>query len=332
MIKTCPHCKREIDSSIAREHIRACFFENKGNFLIEKEGILDEAVQIREAEKEINRWMSKYKQERGIDSGVFFNENLTMLNRKQLNAVEHVIRCAQEVSEKAKIRVLERMVSFGYRPEDLEKVKLYLRDKAPLLIHINLKRVLGHLLADDHYRNLHEINGSNGHRLMVENGLFGDHYEGTTPFERVKYGVLNILNDPKGVGSCYGYGDSYLILKNVRMRTSFTNADTFSVIKNIASCEHYLHVLNEFNDVELRSVLKVALGESPFLRSTGLAMGTYKEVQYHGPVRLYHDVECLVANTKYRRNPGIVKQLRDFELKFDVPVFWMDEYEKFLST
>ena len=33
-----------------------------------------------------------------------------------------------------------------------------------------------------------------------------------------RYGVLNLTNDPHGVGACFGYGDSHFILKNVSVR------------------------------------------------------------------------------------------------------------------
>jgi hypothetical protein len=44
----------------------------------------------------------------------------------------------------------------------------------------------------------------------------------------VKYGVMNITNDPAGVQCCYGYGDSYLVLQNVRLRATFASQDSAS--------------------------------------------------------------------------------------------------------
>jgi len=47
---------------------------------------------------------------------------------------------------------------------------------------------------------------------------------------KVKYGVLNIVNDPNGVKCCRQYGDSYLLLSKdtVRLRTTFASEDTSS--------------------------------------------------------------------------------------------------------
>jgi hypothetical protein len=43
--------------------------------------------------------------------------------------------------------------------------------------------------------------------------MFDKKYSKATDFERVKYGVINFTNDPKGVGACVGYGQSYFQLK-----------------------------------------------------------------------------------------------------------------------
>ena len=40
-------------------------------------------------------------------------------------------------------------------------------------------------------------------------------YHGAKDFDRVKYGVLNITNDPAGVNCCSMYGESFLVIKNV---------------------------------------------------------------------------------------------------------------------
>ena len=63
-------------------------------------------------------------------------------------------------------------------------------------------------------------------RTDWERSLFGDAYDGSRPFDRVKYGVMNVVNDPTGVSACSGYGDSILVLRNCRLRTTFANRDS----------------------------------------------------------------------------------------------------------
>jgi hypothetical protein len=99
-------------------------------------------------------------------------------------------------------------------------------------------------------------------RTAWEDGLFGGIYHDSEGHERVKYGVLNIVQDPNGVMACRMYGDSFLWLKNdtVRLRTSFASRDTGGGTAKLASCEWYAHVLMEYNDAELQDVISVATG------------------------------------------------------------------------
>lgn len=79
------------------------------------------------------------------------------------------------------------------------------------------------LETDEYYRNQFEtktscgaIDDGNETRIGWERSLFGDTYEEAKPFDRCKYGALNVTNDYRGVTSAQQYGDSYLVLKDVR--------------------------------------------------------------------------------------------------------------------
>lgn len=89
-----------------------------------------------------------------------------------------------------------------------------------------------------------------------------------------------------------------MILKNVRLRTSFADMDSSSASTSLATCEYYCHVLNKYNDNELKAVMEVALGRSAWRPSN--TMGSYKEVQIHGEVRLKDHVECLVVAARFK--------------------------------
>ena len=56
--------------------------------------------------------------------------------------------------------------------------------------------------------------------------MFNKIYAKSDGFERVKYGVLNVINDANGVQCCSQYGDSYLQLKDVRLRCTFAAKDS----------------------------------------------------------------------------------------------------------
>lgn len=177
----------------------------------------------------------------------------------------------------------------------------FLRDEAPIIIHVAMEKTLHFLVSDSHYRNQFETSTSGGSTNLSMSGgrrgwesrLFNKLYDSSTGFDRVKYGVLNIVKDPAGIASCSSYGESYMVLKNVRLRTTFADQDSSSASASLATCEYYSHVLTHYTDAELKAVMEVALGRSAWRPST--SMGSYKEVQIHGEVRLKDHVECLVV-------------------------------------
>merc|ERR1719265_1492751 len=95
-------------------------------------------------------------------------------------------------------------------------------------------------------------------RKTWERSLFGDAYENSPPFDRVKYGVLNVFGDYRGVSSCARYGDSYLELKGARLRTTFSAKDSHTLAADRLACiDFYAHTLNEFPDNELRAMIEL---------------------------------------------------------------------------
>ena len=67
--------------------------------------------------------------------------------------------------------------------------------------------------------------------------LFAAYYSGLDDSKRVKYGVLNTTRDPQGVQMCLRYGPSYFVLKNMRLRTTFSNRNSCSTDAEIGLCE-----------------------------------------------------------------------------------------------
>ena len=129
-----------------------------------------------------------------------------------------------------------------YTEKDLRRCLRFLRDEAPIIIHVSMQRALKFLVQDTHYRNQFETGTSGGtlnsnSRTSWEDRLFNKYYHDSTPFDRCKYGVFNVVNDPHGVSNCSNYGESYLVLKNVRLRTSFADMDSSSASTSLATCE-----------------------------------------------------------------------------------------------
>jgi plastocyanin domain-containing protein len=79
--------------------------------------------------------------------------------------------------------------------------------------------------------------------------MFDKYYAKATDYERVKYGVINFTNDPKGVSCASGYGPSYFLLKShVRERCTFTDKDSSSADAAIATFKYSFKILSKLND------------------------------------------------------------------------------------
>jgi len=252
--------------------------------------------------------------------------NLETCQQEALKFVKDKARIASESKRKS---LEQRFVQLGMQPSDLDVVNRYIRNEAPIIIHFNPIKVLHHFIKDTHYRNLFEVGTGGGctnkqTRSGWEATIFNGAYEKAKPFHRPKYGVLNFARDPCGVRQCYSYGDSYMLLRNVRLRTTFAQKDTSGVgnISEMATCEYYMHVMSAFSDQELKDAAAMAGGKKQYTQ--GSAQATYREVQIHGEVRLDKDVTCIVIHKKYKTNTDICAKLEQFSEKHDVPHIWME--------
>eukprot|EP00928_Gymnodinium_smaydae_P052972 TRINITY_DN37084_c0_g1_i1.p1 TRINITY_DN37084_c0_g1~~TRINITY_DN37084_c0_g1_i1.p1 ORF type:complete len:616 (-),score=77.24 TRINITY_DN37084_c0_g1_i1:145-1992(-) len=248
----------------------------------------------------------------------------------QQAALRHIRAIAQENHERALPYLQSRITSLGFRAEDLTMVLLWIRDLAPIICHVDLDKCGDAFANDTHYRNQFETNTSSGllkhqTRRKWERTLFGSAYEDACPFDRPKYGVQNTWNDYRGVMGCKQYGDSFVVLKDVRLRSTCSAQDSGNLMcRRLAVLDFYAHVLLEYSDEELREVLHVASGNSEQVGDSAAvvaAWGKYKEVQIHGPICLENNVRRLVVHERHRGDPKIdeIRKMRQW------PVVWMDE-------
>lgn len=79
--------------------------------------------------------------------------------------------------------------------------------------------------------------------------MFDNKYNKAVDFERVKYGVINFTNDPKGVQCAKAYGPSYFLLKShVRDRCTLTDKDSSSHEASIATLKFSFKIISKMND------------------------------------------------------------------------------------
>lgn len=257
----------------------------------------------------------------------------------QQAALRHIRALAQENHARALPQLQERVARLGYCDNDLWMLLAWIREAAPIIIHVNLVKLAIHLKNDSHYRNQFETNTSSGlknHGLRIkwERDLFGNAYESAKPCDRPKYGVQNIWNDYRGVVGCKQYGDSYLMLRGVRLRCTFSPEDSANLkASRLSVPDFYGHVLQEYSDKELAEALRVAVGGMAGTLGDSAKVveqwGKYKEAQVHGKIELSRHVERLVVNERHKH---LSQELQEIADKHGFKLTWMDDMQRELQS
>ena len=230
----------------------------------------------------------------------FFDDDQTFgrMTPLQKQAMEFMYQNCEKQHYGAKPRLVKRIRDLGYTLKDIEAVHHYIENYAPIIVHIHASRYMGLFVKDTHYRNQFETNTSSGSlsstaRIGWEDRMFTNRYHKANKFERVKYGAINLTNDPKGIQCCVGYGNSYFMLKeSVRKRCTFTDMDSSSASSKIGVFKFGLHVIEGLSDPEMKAVIEGAKA----MEVSSNVVATYKEIQIHGPLDLSQDIERLYVN------------------------------------
>eukprot|EP00928_Gymnodinium_smaydae_P008916 TRINITY_DN13292_c0_g3_i2.p1 TRINITY_DN13292_c0_g3~~TRINITY_DN13292_c0_g3_i2.p1 ORF type:complete len:614 (+),score=131.72 TRINITY_DN13292_c0_g3_i2:46-1887(+) len=254
------------------------------------------------------------------------------LVRCQSDAVATIRRLAKMNHQKALPKLQERIASMGFPDDQLWLTLAWIRELAPVIVHVNLDKSLAYMEKDGYYRNQFETGSSGGLlkpeiRKKWERDLFSGKYDSASGFERPKYGVQNVMNDYRGVVACKQYGDSYIILRDARLRCTFSPEDSANLkAEKLAVLDFYAHVLAEYSDAELKETLKVANSADAALLGDSERVGKmkYKEAQIHGEVNFARHVERLVAHTRHR-DAGQEARLKALCSKYGWGFSWMDQ-------
>ncbi len=224
--------------------------------------------------------------------------HLCELQPCQRAALEYITALAKTSHEGALALLVARCKRLTFSEEQVMTTLAYFRNTVRLIIHVKKELLVDptKLGGDTHYRCQFETGTSNGalnppRREVWERDLFGGAYDGCEPAHRIKYGVANVVNDPRGIARCSQYGTCLLELSPaVRRRCTFSGADSGGAQDfQLATCNYYAHVLlNDYTDGELGAIIFVATGSIASLDSRSI--NTYKEVQIHGPISLSSDI------------------------------------------
>lgn len=254
------------------------------------------------------------------------------LGAAQKNSIALIRRLARKNHDDALPLLQARVEGLGFKDMHLWMTLAYIRELCPIVIHLDLDNILTHMESDTHYRNQFETGTGGGTknietRSQWEHALFGGCYDTSEPVDRTKYGVLNVMNDHRGVMNCNRYGDSFVVMKDVRLRTTFAPCDSSGCdAEKLAVLDYYAHVLHEFDDRELAETIKVANAkDASFVGdSCSLDFCNYKEAQYHGEVRFDSHIERLVAHERHRTEEDATR-IEEVAKKWGWSFSWMDE-------
>ncbi|CAE7029306.1 unnamed protein product [Symbiodinium sp. CCMP2592] len=213
------------------------------------------------------------EEQQGFWASIFPESEMRAVQRLtscQRAALANVRANAALNHDKALPEVRERFTRLGYGEAELQGVLGWIQDLAPMCVHIHIGTVGRFLETDEYYRSQFEtgtscgaLDDKNQIRIGWETELFGGAYDEAKPFERCKYGALGVMNDYRGITSAYQYGDSYLVLKDVRLRATFAATDSGGIAgSRLAVLDKYAHVLKEYNDNELHRLIEVAMANT----------------------------------------------------------------------
>lgn len=257
----------------------------------------------------------------------------------QKAALLHIRTLARKNHEKALPKLERRMRELGCGKDDMWQILAWIRECAPIIIQLNLDTMMSPMNTDTHYRNQFETSCSGGlmnikTRRLWERNLFRGAYDqpGVDAFDRVKYGVLNVMYDHRGVARTEMYGDSYIILKDVRLRCTFAPQDSANLTADkLAVIDYFAHDLVEYTDAELKEVIKVATSSEPVVGdSCVVGFLQYKEAQIHGEIALGEHVQRLVAHDRHKTGYAYAF-LSDICKKHGIELSWLSDEKSRMS-
>lgn len=276
---------------------------------------------------------------------------LKLLSSCQRTAIDHVRTMATVNHRKALPELMSRASSLGINDECLSAMLSWIRDGAAIIVPVRLEEVGPSLDGDTHYRNHFEKKSSSGNscadtpRTVWERArlidLFGVSYINSTSCERPKHAMLDVMNDHRGiVGNQYvvvdnqlalaTVRDSYLVLKDVRLRCTLSSEEVGSTFgSQLAVLDQYAHILLEYKDHELQEVARIASAPSGSVERLGdsLRLGEHKEAHIHGDIDLKKHVQRLVVNERHHTAHAAFGEaaVRSLCRRHGWELVWMDD-------
>jgi hypothetical protein len=174
-----------------------------------------------------------------------------------------------------------------------------------------------------------------GERDRWEERLFVGAYQGdgVTPQERPVYGGLDLVGHPDG--PCPRFGSCHLRLRPAVMsRTTFCFGDSHDDPDDGGTIDAFEPVLAALLEAAGRTgavlgrsgtgvgdLVAWLRGPRPTLSAPGRAIDDYIEAQVHGPVRLGHDIDAVVADPSFRAGE-VGRELEALAGRYELELRW----------
>lgn len=262
----------------------------------------DKTVTKDEMQKQKNRERNKKRRQnkkKTVSTISRDDEDYKDLTDVQLEVLQKSFMKAKIYHNSVYQNVVIRFIDLGYTEADIKPTLDYLRN-VKLISHIGRMGTPSWLRTDTKMRNTFEVqNRTDLSRVSWEDNLFFKLYKKDCPFEsRVKYGCLNLLNQPEGCRSALSYGQSYIIFKeNVKKRTTIVCGDSANRQQHLCTFEHCVQLLLYMQQETLRCVIERAKGSNDHKIMNHHY--TYIEAQIHGDVIFTRDIESIVLHRNH---------------------------------
>ena len=236
------------------------------------------------------------------------------LTSVQQSVMDISIKKSKHYSKNVKELLKSKIISMGYGKKDIHLVEKYFK-QTKTIVHFGAEKIMGLLCNDTHFRNLFEVHatgGSSNHSIRTEweNNMFRSMYKEVEPFDKVKYGTINIFSSNYGVRSAQGYGTSYLILKDHNQeRITYVHGDSSHKEMHIGSYKGFYHIIYYLRDNTLKALLEKIINN---VEPTNPISFPYIEAQIHGELQLNRDIEKVVIPDNLSNKLDIIDNVRRF--------------------
>jgi hypothetical protein len=190
-----------------------------------------------------------------------------------------------------------------------------------IVINFHPAKHLKYYIKDTKYRNQFETKISSGSndislRMKWEDNMFNSIYHDAKPYERCKYGALNITKDVY-INEAVHYGDSYFIMKPCvkdRSTITFGDSSTYSQAFSLLYPELFLSNLpKEFlREMICNDYINYRHGRD------------YIECQIHGDILFYRDILACVGDSCHIKT-DVGKELEKFCEKNNIILTWKED-------